>query len=247
LAILLAVLAFLCPLGIYCFFLASINQRSRPLMVSGRWDAVGLLFAMSGFVLITLPTLIAELYARLLGVIVSLFVFDPWSTLWIAYYLAVLSGGWLMTVWRASTTEIYQVDPALFARILEGTLAALGLAAVRDNNRLILTKATKSDAGENTGITQLPAPSAPPALPAERLGVLQVDVFPAMCHVTLRWGQCSAELRRDIERELEKALVVAAPDENPAAAWFLSVSGLIFGALTMVVVTFVALIVLGRR
>ena len=66
LAILVAVfdlLAFLCPIGVYCFFLASINQRSRPLMVNGCWDAVGLLFALSGFALITVPTLASVLHA----------------------------------------------------------------------------------------------------------------------------------------------------------------------------------------
>jgi hypothetical protein len=224
LTILLAVLAFLCPIGIYCFFLASINQRSRPLMVGGRWDTVGLLFAMSGFALVTVPTLGAAFYDRFVGVIVSSFVFDPWWMLWIGYHLALLSGGWLMTVWRASTTEIYQVDPALFAKVLEGALAALGIAAVQDRDRLILTKSM-----------------------AERVGVLQVDAFPAMCHVTLRWDQCRPDVRRDIETELDKALVLAAPDENPAAGWFLSVSGLIFGALTMVVMAFIVMIVLGRR
>lgn len=241
-AILFAVLAFLCPIGIYCFFLASINQRTKPLMVSGRWDAVGLLFAMSGFALVTVPTVAAAFYDRFIGVILSTFVFDPGWMLWIAYHLAIFSGGWLMAMWRASTTEIYQVDPALFAKVLEGTLATLGLAAFRDKDRLILTSAKKSEASESTGITQLPVPSSP-----DRVGLLQVDTFPAMCHVTLRWGQCRADLRRDIETELDKALVLAAPEENPAAGWFLSVSGLIFGALTMVVVSFVALIVLGKR
>jgi hypothetical protein len=243
LAILFAVLAFLCPIGIYCFFVASINQRTRPLMVSGRWDAVGLLFAMSGFVLVTVPTIAAAFYDRFVGVIVSTFVFDPWWTLWISYHLAILGGSWLMTLWRASTTEIYQVDPALFAKALDGTLATLGLAAIRDQGRLVLFQARKSEADASTGITQLAPPSAPP----ERIGTLQVDAFPAMCHVTLRWDQCRADQRRDLETELAKGLVLAAPDENPAAGWFLSVSGLIFGALTMVVVTFITLIVLGKR
>ena len=40
-----ALLAFLLPVAIYCFILAILNRRGKPLLVSGVWDSVGLLFA----------------------------------------------------------------------------------------------------------------------------------------------------------------------------------------------------------
>ena len=244
LAILFAVLAFMCPIGVYCFFLASLNQRSRPTMVSGRWDAVGLLFALSGFALITVPTLAAQFYSHFAGWIVTTFWFDPASAIWLAYYLALAGACWLMMRWRASTTMIYHVDPGLFAKVLEGTLAALGIAAIRDRDRLMLKKA---EAIDTTAISEFPTAMAAPTAAADRFGVLQVEAFPAMCHVTLRWNQCRANLRREIETELEKGLLLAAPDENPAAGWFLTVSGLIFGALTVVAVAFLIIVLFTRR
>ena len=48
-----ALLAFLLPVGFYCLILASINRRGKPLIVSGVWDSIGLLFAVSGF---SMPT-----------------------------------------------------------------------------------------------------------------------------------------------------------------------------------------------
>ena len=68
-----------------------------------------------------------------------------------------------------------------------------------------------------------------------------------MCHVTLHWQQCDASVRDEIERELDKTLESAAPLDNPAAGWFLSVSGLILGAVTAILLAIVFLFVfLGR-
>src|SRR4051794_311738 len=87
-----ALLAFLLPVGFYCLVLASINRRGRPLLVSGTWDTVGLLFAVSGFFLITIPMLLSEIFAR-----AGAFQFGDktmWLEYWIvdiAYYLLLIS------------------------------------------------------------------------------------------------------------------------------------------------------------
>src|SRR5438067_7281681 len=117
-----ALLIFLLPVGFYCLILAGINRRGKPLIVSGVWDAIGLLFAVSGFFLATLPMLISEFWARtyaaddgegFLGIYVSQWV------LWLAYLMFVLSGGALMVLWRAHKTMIYNVDPELFPKAFE--------------------------------------------------------------------------------------------------------------------------------
>jgi hypothetical protein len=70
---------------------------------------------------------------------------------------------------------------------------------------------------------------------AARSAELRVETFPSMCHVTLHWDIYTPEIRREVEAELEKVLTLAAPEDNPSAGWFLSVSGLIFGILFMIV------------
>jgi hypothetical protein len=68
-----------------------------------------------------------------------------------------------------------------------------------------------------------------------------------MCHVTLHWRQVDRSVREEVERELDKTLEAAAPLENPAAGWFLSISGLILGAVSAILLAIVALFfLLGR-
>ena len=74
---------------------------------------------------------------------------------------------------------------------------------------------------------------------------VEVEPFPALCHVTLHWDQYTPQLRRDIEKELQTRLEYAVPDDNPATGWFLGVSGLIFGMMVTAMLTFM-LVVLFR-
>jgi len=62
--LLIFVVSLLFPLAFYFLVLGMINRRTEPLMVSGRWDFVGLLCALSGFLLINGPGLIDRLYSR---------------------------------------------------------------------------------------------------------------------------------------------------------------------------------------
>src|SRR5947209_5678247 len=109
---LFAFLAFLLPVGIYCFVLAAINRRARPLLVRGPWDAIGLVFAVSGFFLATVPALAAEFHHHVLGS--PDLVLGVWAW-WLVYYLLVVVGGVLMILARSNKTMIYNVDPGLFA------------------------------------------------------------------------------------------------------------------------------------
>ena len=74
--------------------------------------------------------------------------------------------------------------------------------------------------------------AALPSAARERLGI-----GPAQKNVLLRL----------VIRDLERTLQLAAPVENPAAGWFLSISGLIFGALFMVIITIAFLLLFSRR
>ena len=57
-------LAFFFPLAIYLLVLGVINRRRRPLLVSGVWDGVGLLFGVSGFLLFAGPAIFSSLSER---------------------------------------------------------------------------------------------------------------------------------------------------------------------------------------
>ena len=68
-----------------------------------------------------------------------------------------------------------------------------------------------------------------------------------MCHVTLHWDNFGLEVRRQVEADLEKSLEGAAPLENPAAGWFLNISGMIFGSFFMLALAVVVVMVFVRR
>jgi hypothetical protein len=231
-----ALLAFLFPVAIYCLILATINRRVKPLIVSGVWDSVGLLCAVGGFFLVTVPMLITEFYRRAFTSEDAESFLTLWLqqwTLWLIYYLLLISGSSLMTLWRTHKTSIYNVDTELFAKVLEQTCAALGLAMTANRARLVLTPAPRIELSESTAISvSAPKPLLDPQ--DRRHAELEIESFPSMCHVTLHWDNYSLEVRRQIEAELDKSLEAAAPLENPATGWLLNISGMIFGALLMV-------------
>jgi hypothetical protein len=244
-----ALLAFLLPIGFYSLILGSINRRGKPLMVSGVWDAVGLLFAVSGFFLATMPMLIAEFYQRTFTFDADDHFFSLWLQhwiLWIVYFLFLLSGGALMILLRTRKTMIYNVDPDLFPKALERTLAHVGMSMTMKDGRLTLRPMPPSENQESTAFTEV-APQAVARPDDSRLTELEIESFPSMCHVTLHWDNDAAAIRRQIEAELDKSLESTAPLDNPAAGWFLNISGLIFGTLVMVVLAFVILLIMSRR
>ena len=243
-----ALLAFLLPIGFYCLILASVNRRGKPLIVSGVWDSIGLLFAVSGFFLATMPMLVSEFYFRTFtlagsGEFLALWL-QHWI-LWLVYFLLLISGSALMVLWRANKTMIFNVQPELFPKALERAFANAGICITRRKERRLIL-APLSESQESTAISEAALKPAG-ALEDSRTAELEIDSFSSMCHITLHWGNQAPEVRRQIENELEKSLDAAAPLDNPAAGWFLNISGLIFGTLLMVALAFVALIVMSRR
>ena len=243
-----AIVAFLLPVGMYCLLLASINRRPRPVIVSGSWDSVGLLFAASGFLVVTIPILLTEFYRRSANEIANDRIITLWLghwILWLVYYSLLVTGGGLMIRWRGQKTMIYNVDLELFPKALEQAAALVGLEAKRGSSRLTLVPANAIPAELGTAFTQ--ALPAVVAIEKSRHAELEIESFPSMCHATLHWSRYSPGVREEIERELEKSLESAAPLENPVAGWFLSISGLILGAVAAVVLAMVMLVFLTPR
>lgn len=238
-----AVVAFLLPVGSYCLFLAWINRRPRPVMAGGGWDSLGLIFAATGFFIVTIPILLTEFYRRVAGVADNVrTVWAAYWLLWLVYFGLLIVGCVLMIRWRSTKTMIYNVDAELFTKALEQAFAHVGMEAQENKNRLVLRPAMPSEA--STAFAEAPMHVA--TTQGKARAELDVEAFPSMCHVTLHWIWCDAKLRAEIERELDKTLESAAPLDNPAAGWFLSVSGLILGAVAAIMLAIVLLFFLVR-
>jgi hypothetical protein len=261
-----AFLIFLFPLALYCLILAYVNRSRRPVLVPGLWDCVGLLFALSGFLLWTVPTLLFELTDHLLGILPAGLDAVAWARawlVWLGYYLAVAIGAALMLAVRRHKTVVYNLETELLGERLAVTLAELGLDSIRRGGRIIIAPAeafstpAAPPAHLEEAISTAPATlhtaaeapakilNMPPGGP--RYAELVIDPFPAFCHATLHWDSYTPALRREIEDRLARNLENAAAVENPAAGWFLGFSGLVFGAITLLAAFFVVLVVFARR
>jgi hypothetical protein len=239
-------LALLFPLAFYCLVLGTINRRSQPLMVSGSWDFVGLLCALSGFLLIDGPGLIDRLYNR---EVERIYLRDienvskdapqvgteepqesvenqvqtarvQWWTIWASYF-AVIVGGAALLVWsRRNVAVIYNLDPASLQDVLIRTFGRLGLLwHHEEGDRLLLRE----------GIAQVA--TEPGSAPAWT--VCDVNPFPLLYHVTLRWRKDPHLLRPRVEAELSRQLNHVHTYDNPASIWFLSVASCLFGLVLM--------------
>jgi hypothetical protein len=146
-ASLILFLAFLFPVAIYFLILGAINRRDRPLMVSGAWDFVGILFAASGFLLFVGPGVLGALYERwryflLFGqggtVALSNAGYYFWVSVWGLYYVLVVGGAAFMLWRRRKTTAIYNVDVPTLQTALTEVLERLGLSWTRAGKQLFI-------------------------------------------------------------------------------------------------------------
>lgn len=160
-------LVFLFPVAAYCLFLAMINNRPQPTMVSGPWDFAGVLFATSGFLLVGGPTALGAFHTRYRMALAqgqlpnpaSLFGsnWEFWALLWGLYFVVVLGGAVVLLLRRRAVTVIYNIEATSLEYVLARALAQLRLQAVRVGNRLFLGPATEAQsAGPASAAIQAP-------------------------------------------------------------------------------------------
>jgi hypothetical protein len=148
-SILLSSLVFLFPLGAYCVFIARINQRRHPLLVSGVQDCAGLLLAVSGFLLFVCPSILTGFNYRP----VDVWLYNHYGTLpglghrawvawimflWALYLVAVFCGSGFLLWTRRLRTSIYNVEPEVFDQVLAFVLTRLELAWTRSDQRVFV-------------------------------------------------------------------------------------------------------------
>jgi hypothetical protein len=251
--LLLLFLLFLIPVAVYCLVLAGINRRPQPVMVGGAWDVIGLLFAISGFLLGVLPGVVTLIYAKTLrqlpfaeprsGVEAFGNLLLEWWGILLLYYVALTVGAVALVLHRRSRTVIYNVSPADWERAFAEVLARLGLEQVRSGKQITVATFVADDTsrGQSGMVESGMQERLHHRLALERSALLQVESFPALSNITLHWQNAPAELREQIEAELARALKEVQTVDNAAGAWFLGIGGTI---LAMVFLTVLVLVLL---
>ena len=205
---------FLLPLGVYLLILGRVNQRYRPLMVSGVWDAITLLAGLSGFFLLAGPVVLTSLQERwrrlwLMGdraVLESLDVYQPgWILAASGYFLAVVCvAGWILSRSRPLTV-VYNLEPGDFRELF-------------------------TQACEQADVRCEPASGGYQLAHAEQGGLVSVDRMGSLKNVTLCWSADALPLRERVETQLREVLAAYETPDHWAGLW-ITLAGL--GVLTI--------------
>lgn len=209
-------LAFFFPLAVHLLLLGLINRHRHPLIVSGVWDGIGLLFGVSGFLLLAGPAVLSTLSERwrlfwLLGSgDLSLASAEGGWPLWMflasLYFLSIV-GGAALYLWRQRCfTAIYNTNAVTIERTVNDICKEMGINPMRCGNVIVFGSLADE---------------------AEQRAMLEVDSFPLMHHVTLRWEPADAPLRRLVETELGHRLSQMLADDSVLGGWLLTLGFLL--------------------
>jgi hypothetical protein len=251
-------LAFLLPLALYLAVLGLINRRPAPSLVSGVWDAIGLVFAASGFLFFGGPAILTS-------------IDDSWRAYWLqgqptasadangplwiifaaVYFVLVVGGVAFLLYRRRQLTAIYHCDPAIVFQALADVCQQLNLSPVRSGNLFLFGmnvgrpgEARPASVEGIQGPHYLPGPrrdalttqSSPAGAStirdlAAQAAVLEVDPFHAFDHVTLRWDPSDSSLRQEIEPMLAEQLASIYQPPSALGSWFLLIGLVLLGVV----------------
>ena len=187
----------LMPVTFYLCWLASVNKKSRPTVVSGRWDFALVLAALSGFLLVGGALLLTLVQSDSRSVLRGNFEqvregwgqnTGSWLFIVIGYFLLVIGAAALTLTNRTRWLSIYNVDLVAAERSIAAALERSHiLNATRYGNRW-----------------------------AHGPGILDLVPFRGLSHITVRLLSESAETRAEIERHLRDELLAVGPADNAA-------------------------------
>jgi hypothetical protein len=236
------VLAFLFPLWVYCLFLAVLNRRSHPVVVAGPWDFLGVVLALSGFLVVGGPAILSNLATSVHGRRPT--ADDPpgasprqvlLGAVLVMYFALLIASLGVMLRRRRDMTSVYNVEPGVFDEVFGQVLDQLGLSWTRAGNLYYLGARPSQPAAAREpnpqGVTAAGAivPAAPLPSPVwEESSVIEVEPFPPLYHVTIRWGDVAPETHQEVEGELTRALAAVRTRGNPVGGWFLSAAAMLF-------------------
>ncbi len=221
----------LMPVALYFLFLAHINQRPKPTLVSGPWDFACLLLGLSGFILVGGPVVIGLL-----------------NSVWRSYWFGGDFGD-LRKVWESNAVSISSiavgyllgVSLLIFAFMLgrrkitliyncdSKTLTASFVAACEARGFNCRQVVGGIEIGRGTALS--PAEASKRRYGPE--GFVQFAVFPTVRNATLKWSECDASTRLEIETALVEQLETTATDKNPAGSWLMTTAMTMFFVLVL--------------
>jgi hypothetical protein len=192
----------LSPLTVYLACLAKLNYRSRPTVVTGGSDFLGLMAGLSGFILAG-----AVIFMTLVQANTRYLLRGDWSSLrdlwqqeqlsWItaaaAYFLLVSGAIGLAWLGRSGTLAIYNIRLEQLEALIDKGLTELGFTALRLGR-------SWSEGSE----------------------LLQLDYSPLFCHGTIRSRFADPRLWEEFVRGLRDRIQRVEAPHNSAAIWFLT-------------------------
>jgi hypothetical protein len=150
--LILLFLVFIFPIAVYLLILGLMNRRDRPMVLSGVWDFVGVLWAASGLLLFVCPGALAALHERwqlhfLVGGSRAVEALGEegqllWTFISALYFTVVVSGAAWLLFRRRQMTSIYNIEPPVFDTLLAGVLDRLGCSWARAGNQLFIKPGT---------------------------------------------------------------------------------------------------------
>ncbi len=214
------------PATFYLCWLASVNKKSHPTVVSGKWDFVLVLAALSGFLLVGGALLLTLVQSDTRFILRGNFgqLREGWgqnAVAWllvaIGYLLLIIGTAALTLTNRSRWLSIYNLDAANAERVIDSALEHSQIQNVtRYGNRW-----------------------------ADGRGILEMVPFHGMSHVTIRLISESSVTRAEIEKQLRAELNTTGTADNRSAAWIGTLAG--SGVLLNVCLVGLALFVLFFR
>jgi hypothetical protein len=221
-----AALCCIMPVTFYLCWLASVNKKLHPTVVSGKWDFVLVLAALSGFLLVGGALLLTLVQSDTRFILRGNFgqLREGWGQNAVAWLLVAV--GYLMLVVgtaaltltnRSRWLSVYNVDATNAERVIDSALELSQIQnVIRYGNRW-----------------------------ANGPGILEMVPFHGMSHVTIRMLSLSPVTRAEIEKQLRAELSTSSTPENGSAAWIGTLAGA--GVLLNVCLVGLALFVLFFR
>ncbi len=179
-------------------------------------------------------------------------------------YFALVVGGVTFYFWRQRrVTAVYNADPRQIENALVDICERLELRPLRSGGLFLFgLKGNWTEARDGSNFSRLQAPhyfsASTHAVPGEisstspnrafdrvlleQTSILEVDAFPLMNHVTLRWDPVNSPLRETVENELSQRLSEVPPADSSLGSLLMTL-----GSLLLILEAAGALLVLALR